>query len=139
MKYALLAMGLLIAADRPQDDARKLEGTWVMVRGWTEGKVLPPDVVKNAQLVIEGNHHRAQVGDMLFVGTHELDPTKTPRAIDTKDTEGPFAGKVAFGIYRLDGDEFAVCFARPGDNRPTGFTTTGGTGFIYHVWKRARK
>ena len=47
------------SADEKRDDAerelKKLEGTWVMVSGERDGKVLAADVVKKARLVIQGN------------------------------------------------------------------------------------
>src|SRR5438128_2096082 len=46
------------SADEKRDDAerelKKLEGTWVMVSGERDGKVLAADVVKKARLVIQG-------------------------------------------------------------------------------------
>ena len=47
------------SADEKRDDAerelKKLEGTWVMVSGERDGKVLAADVVKKARLVIEND------------------------------------------------------------------------------------
>ena len=40
------------------------------------------------------------------------------------------------GIYELKGDTLKVCFAKPGQNRPTEFTTKQGTGFLYCLYKR---
>ncbi|MDZ4818747.1 MAG: hypothetical protein SGJ20_07225 [Planctomycetota bacterium] len=39
--------------------------------------------------------------------------------------------KTLAGIYELDGDTLIVCFAKPGEPRPTEFTTQHGTAFIY--------
>ena len=55
------------------------------------------------------------------------------------DTEGPFKGKTTLGIYKLEGDEFTVCFAPPDKDRPKEFTTKSGTGVLVHVWKRQKK
>lgn len=55
------------------------------------------------------------------------------------DTEGPFKGKTTLGIYKLEGNQFTVCFAPPGKERPTEFSTTSGTGQFIHVWKRQKK
>src|SRR5205823_6832459 len=69
-------------------------------------------------------------------GTHKVDPARQPKAIDTTDTAGPFAGQTLLGIYEIESDAFKVCFARPGQERPEQFTTKSGTGHLLHVRKR---
>jgi uncharacterized protein (TIGR03067 family) len=138
-----LAVGLLVAASAPQDEAAKVElkkitGTWVMVAGEEKGQKIPEPTIQNARLNIEGDRHTVRVGQDNFNGTHQLDPAKQPKAIDSTDTEGPFKGQTYRGIYKLEGDEFTVCFAPPGKPRPTEFTTKSGTGEILHIWKRAK-
>src|SRR5438105_10808191 len=114
------------SADEKRADAerelKKLEGTWVMVSGERDGKVLAADVVKKARLVIQGNRHTVKVGEDTIVGTHKLDPSKTPKNIDATDTEGPFKGQTTKGIYEVTDDTFRVCFAPPDKERPKEFT-----------------
>jgi uncharacterized protein (TIGR03067 family) len=76
------------------------------------------------------------VGSDKMVSAHHLDPTTKPKSIDAKATAGPYKDKTLLGIYRLRGDEFTVCFAAPGKERPKNFTTKSGTGTFVHVWKR---
>lgn len=140
----IVTVGVLIAADVPKDgvgktDLAKLEGTWTMVSGEDKGEQLPEDTVKNAKLVIKGDKHDVKVGDVVIVGTHELDSTKKPKHITAMDTKGPFEGKTARGIYKLAKGEFTVCFAPPDKERPKEFTTKSGTGVIMHVWKRSKQ
>jgi uncharacterized protein (TIGR03067 family) len=139
----VLTVGLLMAAAAPKDDdakkeLKKLEGNWVMVSGEEKGTKLPEDTVKNAKLTIKGDKHTVKVGEETFVGTHKLDPTAKPKAIDATDTEGPFKGKTTLGIYKLEGDRFTVCFAPPDKDRPKEFSTKSGTGQFIHVWKRQK-
>ena len=131
------AIAFLVAAG-PEDDAQKLQGTWVMVRGETDGQALPPETVKSARLVIEGNRHTVTVGNDKMVGTHHLDSTTKPKSIDTRDTEGPFKGMTLHGIYRLRGDEFTVCFAGPDKRRPKKFTTEASEAVLLHTWKKEK-
>lgn len=138
----ILSVGLLIAADAKDDaksDLKKLEGTWVMVSGEDKGEQLPEKTIKGARLTIEGDKHTVKIGEETIIGTHKLAPTKKPKEIDAMDTEGPFKGKTTLGIYKMVGDEFAVCFAPPDKDRPKEFSTKSGTGVLVHVWKRMKK
>jgi uncharacterized protein (TIGR03067 family) len=140
-RYALLALaaGLLVGADDPKDELKKLEGTWTMASGEKDGKALAEQAIKGAKLVFKGDQHDVKVGDDIFKGTHKVDPSKKPKTIDATDSEGPFKGKTVHGIYEVDGDTFKVCFAAPGKDRPKEFSTKSGTGHILHVWKREKK
>ena len=140
-RYALLALvaGLLVGADDPKDELKKLEGTWTMVSGEKDGKSEAEKTIKAAKLVIKGDQHDVKIGDDIFKGTHKVDPSKKPKTIDATDTEGPFKGKTVYGIYELGADTFKVCFAKAGDDRPKEFSTKSGTGHILHVWKKEKK
>ena len=131
---SVFTVALMIAAGS-QDDASKLNGTWILVRGEQDGKPLQQDV-QGAKMVIDGDKHTLIVGSDKMVSTHHLDPTTTPKSIDAKATEGPYKDMTLLGIYRIRGDEFTVCFAAPGKERPKNFTTKSGTGTFVHVWKR---
>lgn len=142
--HALLfiSLGFLSAADAKDDgkaDLKKLEGTYVMVSGEDKGEKLPEKTIKSAKLTIEGDKHTVKIGEDTIIGTHKLAPTKKPKEIDAMDTEGPFKGKTTLGIYKLEGDEFTVCFAPPDKDRPKEFTSKSGTGAFVHVWKRQKK
>ena len=44
------------------------------------------------------------------------------------------------GIYEfIEEDQYRVCFAVAGKERPTSFTTKPDSGHILHVWKRMKK
>jgi uncharacterized protein (TIGR03067 family) len=142
MKWTVLTVmvvGLLVAADDPKDDLKKLEGTWTLVSGEKDGEKAGEAILKTAKLVIKGDHHDVKIGDDVFKGTHKIDASKKPHTIDAIDTEGVFKGKTTLGIYALEGDTFKVCFAKPGQDRPKEFSTKSGTGHILHVWKREKK
>jgi uncharacterized protein (TIGR03067 family) len=143
-KYALLIaiVGLVIGADNKEDaaktDLKRLEGDWVMVSGEQEGEKLPEQMIKESRVTMKGNTHTVKLGDETIKGTHKLDPTKKPKTIDVRH-EGASNDQPLLGIYELKGDEFKVCFAAPGKERPTEFTSKSGTGQFLHIWKRQKK
>ena len=100
-----------------------------------EFETLEKEVVQAASLVIEGNKHKAIADSDPVIGTHKLSPGKTPKEIDSQETEGPSKG-LARGIYKYENGEFTVCFAAPGTDRPKEFTTKSGTGEFVHAWKK---
>ena len=57
------------------------------------------------------------------------------------DKKGGSGGKdVVFqGIYALDGDDLKICFAPPGEKRPTEFVTQGGSSEQLVVLKRDKQ
>jgi uncharacterized protein (TIGR03067 family) len=134
-RVATLALALgLVAADKPPD-ATELDGTWVMVSGEQDGVKLPADAVKVSRLTIKGDRHTVKLGEDTLVGTHKLGKG----TIDATDKEGPFMGKSLKGIYRVKGDELTVCFAAPGEPRPTEFKSGPEAGHLLHVWKRQKR
>lgn len=116
-------------------ELKKLEGVYILVSGELDGKPISEEAKKTALLTIKGNEHSVVVGKEVIKGTHKLDASKTPHEIDATDTEGPYKDKAARGIYKIKGDEFTVCFAAPGKDRPKEFSTKSGA-HLLHVWKK---
>jgi len=140
----VLTAGLLVAAEDAKDDAakkdlKKMEGSWVLSSGVDNGKKASDTKLKDSRLTFEEDKHTVKVDGKTYKGTHTLDATKKPKTIDVMDTEGPFKGKTVLGIYELDGDEFKICYAAPGKDRPKDFSAKAGTGHHSHVWKREKK
>lgn len=124
------------ATDPAQDELQTLSGTYRLVRGEEGGQPLDPQVVRTAKLVLTGEEHVVTLGSETMRGRHRVSPFETPKSIDTTDTMGRFAGKTLKGIYKLEEGQFSVCFAPPGEPRPTDFTTKDKPGRLSHVWKR---
>jgi uncharacterized protein (TIGR03067 family) len=135
---SVFAVALVVAAGTQNDDDTKLNGTYLMVRGEQDGKPLPEDTIQGIKMVMDGDKQTLIVGGERMVNTHHLDSTTKPKSIDAKPTGGPYKDKTLLGIYRIEDDEFTVCFAAPGKERPKDFTTKSGTGTFVHVWKRQK-
>ena len=70
-------------------------------------------------------------------GRYRLDPTRRPKEIDSIPTEGEHRGKVAPGIYEIDGDTHRVCFAPLGsEDRPTALADSPGRGYRLYVMRK---
>jgi uncharacterized protein (TIGR03067 family) len=143
----LLAAGaVLLLAGGPGDEARKelkkFAGTWVLVSGEVDGKPVADEHVKKSKISWVGNKaelltpHQSKE---LIRGDVRLDPAKKPRQMDWVRSTEPGKGKEMHAIYEwLGDDQYRVCFAPPGKDRPTEFKTRPGSGHTLHVWKRAK-
>jgi uncharacterized protein (TIGR03067 family) len=138
----VLAVGLLIAADKPADDAAKkdlesLQGEWTLASGERDGEKFPDEFVKSLKRTVQGNKSVVtRDGQSLAESTVTLDPTKKPKAIDIKLAGGD---EMIKGIYELEGDTFKICYAMPGSDRPKEFATKEGSGLTLGVWKKVKK
>jgi len=113
-----------------------IEGSWKLTSGEENGQDVSAEDVANSTLQIDGRNHTVTLANDELAGSHQLDTTANPMMIDSTDTAGAFAGQTLLGIFKVEDDQFTVCFAAPGDDRPDDFTTKQGTGAILHVWKR---
>jgi uncharacterized protein (TIGR03067 family) len=140
----VVAACFLTAADKAQDfinrDLVRMQGEWSMVSGEIDGTALPEDSVKGARRVTKDDETTVTIDGRVFMkAKFTLDPEKKPRAIDYRMLEGATKGKTQLGIYEFDGDTVKFCFAAPGKDRPTDFTTKEGSGRVLSVWKKAKK
>jgi uncharacterized protein (TIGR03067 family) len=134
-------IGLLIAADDPEAELGRFQGTWRMVSAERDGRRVPEAEVRDTVLVIRGRTF-AFPEDKRFgtgpEGTFTIDPSRRPKEIDATPSSGPEQGQTSRGIYRIEGDRYEVCFAPPGKPRPTRFVSEPGSGSLHSIWKRAK-
>ena len=133
----LTVLAISASPEQTPDDAKKLEGAWVMVSGEHEGKALLMEYVKNARLVIKGNEHAVKVGGNVIKGTHKVNPTKKPKEINSAEIKGAEQGQDDTGDLRRERGPVQGLFCAAGEG-PAEFTTKSGTGQILHVWKRQK-
>jgi uncharacterized protein (TIGR03067 family) len=145
-KYGLmlaLASGLLVSAQAQNDavkkETEKLKGTWLVQSTLTNGKV-PDDVKGGEKFIVTEDKVSVTLRDgTVAYFSFTIDPTQKPAAMDIKLFDGPDKGQVIKGIYSVEGDKLMLCFALPGNDRPTKFSGDKGTETSLSVLKREKQ
>ncbi|MHB1424505.1 MAG: TIGR03067 domain-containing protein [Gemmataceae bacterium] len=139
----VLAVGLLIAADTPKEDAvakemAKFQGTWKFLSMEVQGK--PDKGIGKYTVVFKGDQWTVSVRDKVASqATIKLDPTSKPKTIDLTLTLDPYKGKLIRGIYALEGDKLTVCDrAADKGERPTEFASKADSGLVLVVLQRVK-
>ncbi|MEJ0089539.1 MAG: TIGR03067 domain-containing protein [Limisphaerales bacterium] len=124
-------------SEAAKKDLAGLQGEWSMVSGSADGQPMPDGMRKQMKRVCTGDEATVWMAGQIYLQAKiAVDPSKKPKTIDYQMTRGFTKGKTQLGIYELDGDMFKSCFGKPGDERPTDFTTKPGDGRTLSVWKR---
>jgi uncharacterized protein (TIGR03067 family) len=123
-------------------DYERLTGTFRLVSGTVDGKPVPEDVRKKTVLVTDHNKFTVSTGDEAGTsaqGTFTIDPTQTPKTVDSLQGSGPDKGKTVLGIYEIiDENHKRACWAALGQPRPTNFGSEPGSGRILQIWERQK-
>ena len=128
LRIAILATIAAIASipARAEDlDDKAMQGAWTAVKAELAGMPMPPPFLKSILLKLDGGKYEVTVGGKLDRGTYTLDPTRNPKAMTLRGTEGPNDGKTFLCIYRIDVDSLEVCYDLSGKATPTEFATKG--------------
>jgi uncharacterized protein (TIGR03067 family) len=155
MKTRILALGalgllvggmsLLIAAnddirEAGQKDRELYQGTWRVTALEADGTTMAADDCARVTVLneMDGKWIVKLEGAVIWQGVSTIDPTKTPKTIDFRPTEGADVGKIFFGIYELGKETRRLCYAESGKERPTEFSTKNGSGQVLVIFKRER-
>jgi uncharacterized protein (TIGR03067 family) len=128
--------------DLIQKDYERLSGTFQLVSGMIDGQPVAEDVRKQTRLVTDMNKFTVSAGGEAGTsaeGTFTIDPTKSPKTVDSLQGAGPDKGKTVLGIYEIiDDNHKRACWAPVGKPRPTAFNSKRGSGHILQVWERIK-
>ena len=129
-------------AGKPADsaaDQKAIQGTWRVVMQEMRGGPGPGDP-REQRMIFAGDTFKLVDGDKILLrGTFTLDPSRTPRVMEMKVSDGAGGDREApvHGIYEIRGDDLAWCAAEPGSaTGPQRFETKGTTNALIRM-KRA--
>jgi uncharacterized protein (TIGR03067 family) len=118
---ALMWAGIAVRADTTTD-LDHIQGGWDVVSLVEEGKAIPAEETKALQVTVKGARLTiAKDGKVASDYTIKLDPTQMPKTLDMTITEGNDKGKVAPGIYTVNGDTLKICVDEDLKARPASF------------------
>jgi uncharacterized protein (TIGR03067 family) len=123
------ATALKVPAPGPRAEAelKRLEGTWVVTSRVFNGT---PQVEPRGgtRMVIHGATYALQAAGETFVkGALQVDPAKSPGALDLSPESGPDKGRTLLCIYETDGGTLRYCYPGSGGFRPSEFTAERGS------------
>lgn len=141
----LAVIGALSSADDIKDEAvrkdrRQIEGTWRIVALEINGNQSNEEDARKLTVVNSSDGTwslRSEDGE-ICKGTSTIDPGKKPKTIDFKPTTGESKDQLHLGIYELGEKTRKLCFAPPGQDRPTAFTSTPGSEHILVTFEREK-
>ena len=145
----LLVIGALLTAiasasdakdDAIKKDRKQIEGTWRVVALVVNGDKATDEDAKKLTVVngSDGTWSLRDEDKEVTKGTSTFDPTKKPKTIDFTPTEGDGKGNLHLGIYELGEKTRKLCFAPPGKERPTEFSSTPGSEHILVTFEREK-
>jgi len=104
-------------------DARRLKGTYTVVKGERDGKALPADHFKGSVVTFTESKifGTDKAKKEFFSANYTVDTNSTPATIRMMST-APRKDK-ADGVIETDGDTIRICYALPGGETPRTFKT----------------
>lgn len=140
----MAAWGIALAADPKdeavQEDRKVIEGTWRIIALVVNGNDAKEEDARKLTVVngADGSWNLNSEGKEICRGTSTIDPTQKTKTIDFTITEGEGKGNHYLGIYEFDENTRKMCFAPPGEARPTELASTPGSQRILVTFKREK-
>ena len=126
-------------ADAAEEDLKKLQGVWEVAGGEINGSVISESDIPSIILTITNQSYRVERDGGTDRGAFTLDPSKQPKHMDIRPDSGDDAGNKMLAIYEIGADSFRVCYASPGEDRPTAFATEPDSRRLVINYKRKKQ
>lgn len=136
--FVAFASCCLCRGDDAKDDAKSMQGTWLLAAAELGGEKFPDEIRKSIKMVLGDGKYTVTVGTRPDKGTVKLDSATKPKSMDITGTEGPNKGKTFLAIYELSDDALKICYDLSGKSRPTEFKTTKGTKLFLVTYNREK-
>jgi uncharacterized protein (TIGR03067 family) len=144
--WLLVAASAIAGSDQSKDEAiqkerTRYEGTWRVFALEVDGVKVPGNDAARITVVNyrDGTWVLFSDGKEVSRGTSQIDPSRYPKTIDFTVTSGSETGQAYLGIYQIEGSLRKLCFAQPGEARPTGFASKPGNGHVVVAFQREMK
>jgi uncharacterized protein (TIGR03067 family) len=123
--------------DASRKELQKFQGAWVVESQELDGKQAKAAEISSRTFFCGADvFFIRKEGELLQLGIHKVDPSKSPKTINATITKGLYQGETMLGIYEIDGDHLKVCFDIEGQKRPSEFKTSAKEGRFLAVYKR---
>jgi uncharacterized protein (TIGR03067 family) len=121
-----------------QKDRKLIAGTWRVVSLEVSGNKAADEDARKLSIVngADGAWTLHSEGKAIAKGTSEFDPTKKLKTIDFFITEGDGKDQKFLGIYELGEKTRKLCFAPPGKERPTEFSSLASNEWVLLTLER---
>lgn len=117
-------------------DVALMQGDWRVVEMKVNGLKHEQTEAESLFRTIEGDKFTvSRYSRVLNRGSFKLDPTQSPKTIDSLVTSTP-ESVTLLGIYEFDGERLRICNALPGKPRPKDFGCRLGSQQTLILWER---
>jgi uncharacterized protein (TIGR03067 family) len=113
-----------------------LNGKWSIESAEMNGDSLGADALNAFELVMKDGTYVLTGPDLAAKGTFTMDASKSPAAMNVKESEGPNAGKTIEAIVERTAAGVRICYALDGGARPTAFKAGADSGHFLANYKR---
>ena len=127
------------AKETPKSELAKLTGEWQVVTWMLAGNTLYGGEYqprKTLAFAEDGTFVWDEINSNGKVA--RIDPAPKLKEIDFLFTDGFLKDQTQKAIYKFEEDTFTECFSRPGEARPTEFSSTKENGWGLIVYKRMK-
>jgi uncharacterized protein (TIGR03067 family) len=133
-----VALALPSPTQDPLAELKALAGTWKLDKAEVNGAELPREIAKEFKLIIKDSKYELFSAGPKDEGTISVDPTRKPKTMQIKGTQGPNQGKTFLAIYEVTDGLLRICYDLEGKAYPTEFSAPAQTKRFYAVYRPAK-